>query len=958
MATNQKVDVRTVGPDVPFMLDIQTQEILDLSVKYLELKPVTNPINMERDGIPTDDGLFSTEIFGVTAEERKHKYGYINLNTKIIHPVIYGVLTSLQQNIDKCCAGEGCWEVTEKGDLIRLKDGDPKANPDHTGMDWFIKNLPKIKFHKNKSRQRTERIDLLNTFTQYEYIIDKWIVLPVYYRDVENTGGVKKTPKINKEYQNLIRYAKSLQDTSFAFISNNAKYNIQQTTIRIHNYFKEILEKSHGFFKQNVVGKNPDYGHRSVISCMLLDQYDTPDEVPIDTEHCGVPLAELCVTLYPFIVRWVTNYLTEMFETSGIRHYVRTNKGEVSFVELYEPMEDYQPDIIKKRIDKWIDNYETRFEPLNVRYKNDDGTIKTVPLVFLGRPYNIRHPEESVDTPISNRAFTWTDLLYIAACECSEDKHIWITRYPLVSYTGIFPCGIHVLSTIKTTPIKLKIRGTERLFPYYPVVEPDADPERISIAFNDTLNMDNSMLDSIGGDYDGDQVSHRALFSVEANEETDKIMKSKKHYLTCQGKMIEYLGNEAVLGLYSMTQFDPNRSHPAPDNAVAEILNTDYRDIGVTTLTRWFGVTADSASHKISPPTYRVYDTVKLEKGSYTNKTEVETTLGLLAFNKICIEPYIENVIPDGYWNKPIDSKGYKALFGLVANELKYDRITTDQVRTWLKAIQFYGYKSTTIFASSMTEASIVPDKKIIAEKEKFFKEHPNATITEVADLEDKLSAMLQEKIDKDSSRTLFASGAKAKVDDQLKNINTMIGPVYNPATGQFDVVKSSYVEGFKKEEIPMAANMVISASYPKAVGTATSGYITKQFYALYGGLTVGKDGTDCHTKSYLTLRYTEDNWRSLEGQNVMIDDEHYETVTDQNYKKFINKDIHVRSPMCCLGKEPCSVCIGRRPYELDMRSIGINFATVPNTFLNAGMKKFHTSRFRLSEVDGKKLFI
>ena len=93
MATNQKVDVRTVGPDVPFMLDIQTQEILDLSVKYLELKPVTNPINMERDGIPTDDGLFSTEIFGVTAEERKHKYGYINLNTKIIHPVIYGVLT-------------------------------------------------------------------------------------------------------------------------------------------------------------------------------------------------------------------------------------------------------------------------------------------------------------------------------------------------------------------------------------------------------------------------------------------------------------------------------------------------------------------------------------------------------------------------------------------------------------------------------------------------------------------------------------------------------------------------------------------------------------------------------------------------------------------------------------------------------------------------------------------------
>ena len=89
-----------------------------------------------------------------------------------------------------------------------------------------------------------------------------------------------------------------------------------------------------------------------------------------------------------------------------------------------------------------------------------------------------------------------------------------------------------------------------------------------------------------------------------------------------------------------------------------------------------------------------------------------------------------------------------------------------------------------------------------------------------------------------------------------------------------------------------------------------------------------------------------------------MIDDEHYETVTDQNYKKFINKDIKVRSPMCCLSKHPCSVCIGRRPYDLGMTNIGINFAAVPNTFLNAGMKKFHTSRFRMYEVKSDKLFI
>ena len=49
--------------------------------------------------------------------------------------------------------------------------------------------------------------------------------------------------------------------------------------------------------------------------------------------------------------------------------------------------------------------------------------------------------------------------------------------------------------------------------------------------------------------YDGDQTSHRAMFSKEANDETMDIIMSKKHYIDCQGKLIKTLGNEAVLGL-------------------------------------------------------------------------------------------------------------------------------------------------------------------------------------------------------------------------------------------------------------------------------------------------------------------------------------------------------------------------------------------------------------------------
>lgn len=493
-------DVRTVGPDVPLKVDIQTQEVIDLSIKYLGMKPVTNPVSFEREGIPTVDGLFSEEIFGKTVDERKRRFGYIDLNTTIIHPFIYEILTKLQQNISKCIAGEGSWEVTENGDLVKLKDDDPKANPANTGLEWFIKNYPKIKWKRNKSKERNERIDTIETFGPKEIFIDKFVVQPVFYRDVERSGGgPPKIPAINNLYIDIIRLSKSLSDKTFLFMGHAARYRIQLKTLEIHRYFRSIIEKTDGFFNKYVVGKAPDYGHRSVISCMVLDQYDVPDDVPIDVNHTGIPLAELCVTLFPFITQWVSNYLTEQLEVTGNQIQIVHSDG-VKMYDLDDPMSDYTTDLIKKRIDKFIDNYESRFEPVMVKVKDQHEKQFKLPMTFAGRPFDPKNPNADNTSPISNRAFTWTDLLYIAAVEVSSDKTTWITRYPLISYFGIFPSKIHVLSTIKTTPIKLRVNGIEREYRYYPVVEPDAPPEQVAVAFNDTLNMDNSFLEAIGGD--------------------------------------------------------------------------------------------------------------------------------------------------------------------------------------------------------------------------------------------------------------------------------------------------------------------------------------------------------------------------------------------------------------------------------------------------------------------------
>lgn len=951
-----KANTGVVGPDNAFTVDIQTQETIDLSIKYIGLKEVSNPVSLERDGIPTSNGLFSEEIFGRTVNERKNLFGYIDLHTKVIHPLIYENLTKIQQNIEKCCAGEGCWKITEKGDLVKCKDNDPDANPDNTGMDWFIKNYPKIKFKRNSSKERNERLDVLETFEPNEIFLTKFLVIPVFYRDIEVSNGVRKIPKINDAYVDLIRYSKSLTQNTMLLVSNAAKFRIQLKLLEIHKYFRSLWEKSHGFTSQYILGKSSDYGYRTVISCQVLDQYDLPSEVPIDLIHTGIPLSQCCVTLYPFLVKWISDYIQNQFVTNGNKLQVLKN-GNVVVAELDDPMADYSAEDIRKRLDKYVDSFETRFEPVLVRCKAENGAVARLPLVFGGKPFDPLHPDFQSSTAISNRVFTWTDLIYIAAEDVARERATWITRYPVISYLNITPSLIHVMSTVHTIPVKLRVNGVEREYPHYPDIDPNASLEKISTLFNDTMNMDNGRIEVMGADYDGDQESDRTAYSEEAVEEIVNIIKSKKYYLNTQGRFLQTAGNELILCLYSWTQRNP-KGVPASPQAVEEIINSNYKEVGVKQLTKWFGYRTDIKTKVIQKPKFRVYDTVKLPAGKFGNEKEVETTLGMLAFNLLCIHPYVQKVIPNGYWNTPLSRAGTSELMNLLATALKTDQITTDETWPWFKAIEFYGYKATTIFSSSFTEANIIPDKAVIAKRDKFFKDNPNPSLEDVAKLEDELSAMMKDKISTDTSATLWDSGAKVKVDDQLKIITSIVGPVYNPETGSYDVIKSNYMEGFAKEDIYKMGNMQVSASYPKSVGTADSGYITKQVYSSLGATSVDEDGTDCHTKAYLTLVYYDYNWQDLVGQNVMISDSQYVTVTEENYQQFINRPVKVRSPMCCTAEKCCSVCTGRRPYQMDMRNIGVTFATAPNTLVNAGMKKFHTSRVRLKEVNVHNLFI
>ena len=61
----------------------------------------------------------------------------------------------------------------------------------------------------------------------------------------------------------------------------------------------------------------------------------------------------------------------------------------------------------------------------------------------------------------------------------------------------------------------------------------------------------------IGGDYDGDTVFLRGLFSLEANEEAEQIITSKSNVIGPDGKItrsIASIGKDCTMSLYELTK--------------------------------------------------------------------------------------------------------------------------------------------------------------------------------------------------------------------------------------------------------------------------------------------------------------------------------------------------------------------------------------------------------------------
>jgi len=397
------------------------------------------------------------------------------------------------------------------------------------------------------------------------------------------------------------------------------------------------------------------------------------------------------------------------------------------------------------------------------------------------------------------------------------------------------------------------------------------------------------------------------------------------------------------------------------DSIKQELLLLKKSELTVSYITNKFGTTATKSNDEkftVNTPHFKQNEKIRLSAKEYINQKDIVTNVGLFLFNKLLIEDRVSNIIPDGYWNTPLDKKSFGKLFDILSNALLNGKIDIPTIVAFLKDYEFYGLKLVTVFSPAYTLEMIMPETDIDQEKEEYVKNNPDMTMQEMGKFEDHLVAESREKLKDNPAMVLYNSGARGDFSNDHKNMVIGVGPVMNPVENKYHYMKSNYMEGIQKEDLVSAGNIVVTSEYPKAVGTQKGGYLTKQFYAVFQSLVIDDEGTDCGTKDGIHVLLTNYNVEDFYDQYVISDNGALTQLTEDNANTFLNRDVVIRSPMYCLGDKICSKCAGERYAKLEMPNAGLTTVRISNKMLNLSLKQRHSMKLKLDNVDFNDLLI
>lgn len=516
---------------------------VDDFVKKNNLVEITNPVIFDTSSNPTNDGLLSNTIFGITKESRASTFAYISLKKKFLQPLIYRIWGKVDSKIKSVIHGIGTYSIDKSGNIVE----DPKGD---NGIDFLRKNLDKIKFRETDSIKRERYIKFLNA-NRKNFFTDKLIVIPPFFRDIKVDGGKISVGDINKLYINVMVSASAIGDSEdYGFsISKSVEGRLQEGLIEIYKWFGTGTDSNpngglpgkFGVIRRANLSKTTDYATRLVMSAPKLD-VETMGELRADFDYSVLPMTSAAANFFPFVIFHMRRFFENEF-IGDTKYPILDKNGSIIYGEIEDYQIQFSDEVLKKELDRFIHGYSDRFRAVKVlcRVKGKQE--------YLDLKWKGFYKEPDAKVLQKERPLTWCDVIYMACEEAIKDRMILITRYPIDTFYNEFATKIRLSSTIETEEAVFD----DVVYTHYPKIRKEDIGKDTSSSFIDTMNICNGYLDSIGGDYDGDMVTIKGVYTDEANAELKKQLASNIHFINLGGNPVISTSKESIQALYAMT---------------------------------------------------------------------------------------------------------------------------------------------------------------------------------------------------------------------------------------------------------------------------------------------------------------------------------------------------------------------------------------------------------------------
>ena len=463
-------------------------------------------------------GLFSEEIFGqLGSPARISTLGYINLNTKILSPIIYKNVIDLKPIYNSIMQGKtaAVWNPNTNQFNICTKDTDGAD----TGFAFFMSHFNELRFDKTSSPTRNNKITTINKSRDNgTAIVSTLLVAPAGMRDIKEERGRITIETINKQYSSILAIAQEVKNGLINPILekfyDSIKFNLQLKVYEIYQYWSNFLDGKTGFAQRRFARRAIAYGTRNVVTSAEMTGLSPDDPTFLKHNETLLPVFQAAKAFQPLVIYNIKESFYNSIFTFGSTNvpaidpatkklvYVEVSDSEVTKALSTELAED----LINQ-----FQNTETRLQPVSIQDKNGKSywlylVYDTEDSIFLIRNIDdfialyekniVGNDQNVVFNPNLLRPLTYLEMMYMAVYKATMDRYATITRYPAIEIGSIYPSKVKIGSTIPSRIVMFRNQYSPNMaitYPHYPV---------LGNAYLDSVVFHPSQAAGLGADYD------------------------------------------------------------------------------------------------------------------------------------------------------------------------------------------------------------------------------------------------------------------------------------------------------------------------------------------------------------------------------------------------------------------------------------------------------------------------